>query len=289
MSDITREVYTEAASRAVTLHERLGLWPVLGYYRVQETGRDAIAVADRTVPRDVKVGRSQLDTRSFDIRSDGRERRIRRRNIGEYYMPLKDHPDLFARFARLGDDGEIGREAWLAWLHEYGVLGVLPDRTGPYQRNGTTDSFSRFVQEALLANRTLKLFEAVTADQNAPDFETIRDLLPEVRGDEPDQVEIAALQTIRDTVEQKIHAECHDLLKLRDTGVWRKKNMSPFAREWGCNSLLGAMWLQFSWLVSMDGLRYCEMPGCNRHISPYARSDKTTCGARCRKRKSRKS
>ena len=65
--------------------------------------------------------------------------------------------------------------------------------------------------------------------------------------------------------------------------------MSPFAREWGFNSLLGAMWLQFSWQVKMDGLRYCEMSDCNHHISPHARADKTTCGDRCRQRKHRKS
>ncbi len=287
MSDTTREVYSKAADRAVTLHERLGLWPVFGYYRVQETGREAIAVADRTVPKDVKVKESQRDTRSFDIRPDGRERRIRRRNIGESYMPLKDSPDLFARFARLADGGEIGREAWLEWLHEYGVLGVLPGRMGRYQRNEVTDSFSRFVQEALLANRILKAFEAVTADQDGPDVRTIRELLPEVVGDEADQVEQAALWTIRDTVEQKVNAECHQHLKPRDTGVWRKKGVSPFARVWGFDSLLGAMWLQFAWLVTMDGLRYCAAPGCNHHISPYARTDKETCDATCRQRKHR--
>src|SRR3712207_4594803 len=122
MGDVTGEGDSEAAERAVTPHERLGLWSVFGYYRIEETGRDLIAVAGRTVSQDVKVGRSQLDTRSFDISPDGHERRIRRRNIGEPYMPLKDHPDLFARFARIGDEGEIGRETWLEWLHAYGVL-----------------------------------------------------------------------------------------------------------------------------------------------------------------------
>jgi hypothetical protein len=287
MSDITREVYSEAASRAVTLHERLGLWPVFGYYRIQEMGEDATAVADRTVPRDVKLKDSQRDTRDFNIRPDGRERRIRRRNIGEPYMPLKRNPDLFDEFARLADRGEIGREEWLRWLHEYGVLGVMPSRTGRYQRNETTDSFSRFVHEALLANRTLKLFEAVTADQSGSDVETISQLLPEDVGDDPDQAERVALWAIQDVVKQKVHSECYEHLKPRDDGAWRKRNMSPFAREWGFSSLSGAMWLQFSWLVSMDGLRYCQAPNCNNHISPYARSDKDTCTDRCRKAKSR--
>ena len=177
----------------------------------------------------------------------------------------------------------------MRWLHEYGVLGVMASRMGRYQRNETTDSFSRFVHEALLANRALKLFEAVTADQDGPDVETISKLLPEDVDNDPDQAEQAALYAIQAMVEQKVHAECYEQLKPRDEGGWRKKTMSPFAREWGFSSLLGAMWLQFSWLVTMDGLRYCAAPGCNRHISPHARSDMKTCGATCRKRKSRKS
>jgi hypothetical protein len=307
MRDATREVYEEAADRNVTPHERLGRWTVFPYYEVCE-GRGGYAVAPRNVPEErvrkvwSERGRGvyvavPVYAPANDPDPDGPPRvryspkgeAKRFLNVGDLYLPLKAHPDLFARFARLADEGEIGREAWLAWLHTYGVLGVMPSRTGRYQRNETTDSFTRFVHEALLANRALRLFEAVTADQDAPDVETISKLLPEDVGDGPEQVERAALWAIRDMVEQKVHAECHELLKPRDTGVWRKKSLSPFAGEWGFNSLLGAMWLQFSWLVKMDGLRYCAVPGCNNHISPHDRGDRKTCGDRCRKRKSRKS
>ena len=100
---------------------------------------------------------------------------------------------------------------------------------------------------------------------------------------QPDQIEQAALCAVRDTIEQRIHAGCYQRLVLRDTDGWRKKNMSPLAREWGFNSLLGAIWLQFEWLVTMDGLRYCKAPGCNHHTSPYASPAKKTCDATCRK------
>jgi hypothetical protein len=305
MSDITREVYSEAASRAVTLHERLGRWTVYPYYEVRGE-REGYAVAPRNVPaeRVRRVGSERgrgvyvaeaVYSPANDPHPEG-WRRVRYSpkvaakrflNVGDWYWPLRDHPDLFARFARLGDEGEIGREEWLRWLHEYGVLGVMPIRTGRYQRNETTDSFSRFVHEALLANRALKLFEAITADQSGSDVETISQLLPEDVGDDPDQAERAALWAIQDVVKQKVHSECYEHLKPRDDGAWRKRNMSPFAREWGFSSLLGAMWLQFSWLVSMDGLRYCQAPNCNNFISPYARPDKDTCSDRCRKAKSR--
>ncbi|CAN5728429.1 hypothetical protein BH24ACT22_BH24ACT22_12040 [soil metagenome] len=292
----TSEVYSEAADRAVTKSERLGLWSVYGYYRIEEElDGDLIAVADRTVPKNFKPATAEKDPISVGYsftRLDGSEGTrtvpLRRVNPANHYMPLEDYPDLFDKFARLAEtQAEIRREEWLRWLHEYGVLGVLPDRTAPYQRNEITDSFSDFVEEASLANRTLRLFEAI-AVPNGPNVKTIRELLPEGYdkhvGDEPDQLQRAALRAIQDTIEKKVHADCYQRLVPRDTGVWRKKNLSPFARRWEFISLVGAMWLQFEWLVTMDSLRYCEAPGCNNHISSYERSDKKTCDATCRKR-----
>jgi hypothetical protein len=154
------------------------------------------------------------------------------------------------------------------------------------QQNTTTDKFSRFVQEAVRANQTLRLFEAVM-DSDGPDAEAIRELLPEEYGGrvggEPGELERAALWAIQDTVEQKIHADCIPRLVAQDTWTRRKKNMSLLAREWGFSSLLGAMWLQFMWLATADGLRRCKNPKCKRIIPSYRRPDAETCGAKCRK------
>lgn len=265
------------------------MWPVFGYYRVrEEPDGDAVAVADRTVPGDFKPTKREKDPISADYtRRDGSKGRLRRRNAASYYMPLRDCPTLFKEFARLADRGEIGRETWRRWLDAYGVLGVQHDRTRPYQRDVITDSYFEFVREALLANKTLRLFEAVTSPDGL-DVETIRELLSEEFGrpvgDEPDQIERAALRAIEDTIEQKVHADCYERLVLRDTGVWREKRLSPFARRWEFTSLLGAMWLQYKWLVLMDDLRYCKAPGCGRHISPHDRTDRETCSDKCRKR-----
>jgi hypothetical protein len=57
-------------------------------------------------------------------RRDGTTGRARRLNVAKYYMPLKEHPDLFEQFARLPEQVEIDHETWLGWLHQYGVLGV---------------------------------------------------------------------------------------------------------------------------------------------------------------------
>lgn len=248
---------------------------------------DVVAVADRTVPGTFKPSKREKDPISVDYgMQDDIRRRLRRSNPANYYMPLRDCLELFDKFARLADQGEIGQQTWREWLDEYGVLGALPGRTGPYQCDQVTDSFLTFVQEALLANQTLRLLEAV-AGPDGPDVETIRELLPEEYGvhvgDEPEQIERAALRAVEATIEQKVRADCYERPIPRDTGVWRKERLSPFTRRWEFTSLLEAMWLQFKWLVWMDGLRYCAA-GCGRHIPPYSRSDKKTCGARCRKR-----
>jgi hypothetical protein len=266
---------------------------------------DSEAVALRNVPKEKVRQAGRIKGRRLDVAEVGHVpasdlRHVRRTvtyspekekaekfiNLGHSYMPLEDYSDLFDRFARLADQDEIGRGVWLGWLHEYGVLGVLPGGTGRDQRNDITDSFSDFLQEARLANQTLRLFEAVTSPDGL-DVGSVQELLPEEYGshvgDGPGQLERVALWAVKDSIEQKVRENCYNILVLRDTDVWRKKRLSPFATRWQFNSLLGAMWLQFKWLVSMDGLRYCQAPGCPRIISPYARSDKKTCSPACRK------
>ena len=301
-----RRVYSEAADIAVTLGERLDLWTRFSFYEVRGEGAESEAVAPRNVPEELvrrswrvkgrRVDVAEIEGVPFsDLRhvrwsvtySPEREKAEKFINLGHTYMPLEDYPDLFDKFARLPDHGEIGTEVWLRWLHQYGVLGTLPGRPGSYQRNEVADSFSEFVQEALLANRTLSLFEAVTGPHGL-DISMVREVLPEGYGshvgDDPAQLEHAALRAVVDTVDQKVLGACHEGLVSRDTVAWRRKHLSPFTKRWEFTSLLGAMWLQFKWLVSTDGLRYCQAPECLRLIPPSARSDKKTCSPACRKR-----
>lgn len=286
------ETYRHAADQAVTEAERYDSWRVFGYYRVKETDRDAIAVADRTVPKDVKPVKGP---ESFEyLRRDGSRERLRRINVVERYMPLadKEYADLFDRFARLADRGEIGQQEWLDWLHEYGVLGFrglgADGKTGG--KNTVSDIYSVFVREARQANQMRRLFGAATLP-DGPDVGTIARLLPgeyrEYVSGGRGELAQAALFAIQDTVELKVHADCRPRLLARDGDEWRTQRVGPFLREWSFDSLLGAMWLQFMWLVTTDNLRYCEAPGCNNPISPYAKATRTTCDDRCRQRKRR--
>jgi hypothetical protein len=304
MSDV-RQAYSEAADRNVTAKERLGLWTRFSYYEVGEVGGESEAVAPRNVPTGVVRHVGIVNGRSLDVVEVGYVpesdlRRVTRRvtyssekekaemfiNLGHTYIPLEDYPDLFHSFARLADRGEIEREVWLSWIHRYGVLGTLGVRTGRYQRNEVTDSFSEFAQEALLANHILRLFEAVTGP-NGLDVGAVQKLLPEGYGsrvgDDPGQLERAALRAVVDTIDQKVVGNCYDVLVPRETDVWRRKGLSPFTKRWEFNSLLAAMWLEFNWLVLADGLRYCKAPGCPGIIPPSANSNKKTCGPACRK------
>ena len=78
-----------------------------------------------------------------------------------------------------------------------------------------------------------------------------------------------------------------------------------FERSWDFRSLLGAMWLQFYWLLTATGgVRRCQAPGCSKVISferpvlpsnPTVRNDRSqgyrkrrdakTCSDACRQRR----
>jgi hypothetical protein len=156
------------------------------------------------------------------------------------------------------------------------------------------------VKEARLANQTLKLFGAATVP-GGPHVERISELLPEEYreysgGGSEELIKQAALFAVQDTAERKVHADCHLRLipRLDDEGrkeqpddEGRKKQVGPFLRVWDFDSLLGAMWLQFTWLATMNGPRYCEAPGCSNPIPSSACSDRITCSDACRKRRER--
>ena len=164
-----RRVYSEAADIAVTVGERLDLWTRFSFYEVRGEGAESEAVAPRNVSEELVRRSWRVKGRRVDVAeiegvpfSDLRHVRWsvtyspegkRPRSSSTWAIPTcrwEDYPDLFDKFARLPDHGEIGTEVWLRWLHQYGVLGTLPGRPGSYQRNEVADSFSEFVQEALL-------------------------------------------------------------------------------------------------------------------------------------------
>jgi hypothetical protein len=199
---------------------------------------------------------------------------------------MEDHPDLFARFAKLGDREDIPASSWLEWVREYGVLGI---RDLPGGRNEIEETHSDFVREVRLANRTLRLFEAATAPEG-PDVESIERLRFGANDRHaysgPEALELATRLEVSDIMRKKVNAECYRAFLVRGSS-WRKRKVSPLVEKWVFQSLLGALWLQFNWLTKFDSLRYCRAPDCHHHISPFDRSDKMTCDDRCRQSLSR--
>lgn len=275
------EAYGRAARLAATSVERLNFWTIYGHYDQREIGSgDRIAVAlhgltdlDREEYNLIqkRLGEYQRQRKKSGV--DGRVASGRRYET-VYYSPLEERPGLFLEFSRLveREDG-ISPEQWLKWIKTNGVLGKSLTVRG----DRTRDVYSVFVEEAKLASRMRRLFEAAVRKRK-PDMATLAEFLPEdryaeVRNDIK-RAEKAALEVVADTIEEKVKHECFRRVVRRDD--YRQSRGSPLIRRWDFHSLLGAMWLQFMWLTTDDKTRYCEH--CGGPLSPDRRSDAQYCG-----------
>jgi hypothetical protein len=280
------ETYRAYADAAVTGTERLGLWPVFPFYESREASGDTFVVAPRYVPEEDAKRRGGVSVRRRVNYLPSQVQTVTFPNAPRHYAPLEDHPDLFARFARLGDQEHIPTSTWLEWVRKYGVLGI---RDLPGGRNEIEEVHSDFVREVRLAHRTLRLFEAATGPE-APDTESIQRLLSGAHsrpvGSDPEALEFVARHQVSDVIKTRVSAECYRAFLVRGSS-WRKKQVSPLVEKWVFRSLLGALWLQFNWLTNFDRLRYCKAPDCHKHISRYAQPTKMTCDDRCRQSLSR--
>ena len=93
-----------------------------------------------------------------------------RREKRDLYAPLKDTPSLFLEFAELADH-QIDEDVWRDWFTRYGVLGLRPAL--PYMasvKGGPEETFTRFVEEARIANAVLRLWKAATAGISDEEF-----------------------------------------------------------------------------------------------------------------------
>jgi len=195
-----------------------------------------------------------------------------RRDKRDLYAPLKDTPGLFLEFAELADH-KIDEEVWRDWFTRYGVLGLRPAL--PYMasvKGGTEESFSRFVEEARIANGVLRLWEAATAglsdeevvDRYLSQFTFLQDRAKGLFGiwsvDVPRSTTAPWLSLVASHVQNKLTTECYpQLLGTSDL---------TFETGYGFRSLLGAMYLQMYWLITAKGgVRRCKEPGCPRVIT----------------------
>ncbi len=275
------EPYETAAELSATNEERSGLWEVHGLYeeRPLDNG-DRVAVAK-------PLERADLDPEEINaVEKRLGERKRRQRELGlddrvasgrfygtTRYSPLRDRPGLFLRFSRLADSGGVSPGQWFEWVAENGVLG----KTAGSRGDRGIDAYSVFQEEARLASRTRRLFEAATRPRK-PDVAGIQELLPaEYEGvnEDPRHVEKVALGFVAETVQREVRQGCFYRILPRDN--FRQSRRSPLLRQWGFHSLLGAMWLQFEWLVSWDKwMRRCK--NCWRMLSPERTVRAEYCG-----------
>jgi hypothetical protein len=171
------------------------------------------------------------------------------------YAPLADAPGLFFDFAYW----DLNQEKWLVFLHRYGTLGPDPER----------DRFSRFCDEVRRAKRVLKLFGAATVEPE-PNVRAIAEVFEQdgVLEDRPRWAAKVKLEDAKAAALQEVRMVTEDMLKEWTFPAPYQRDLDqPFSRSWGFGSLLGALWLQFYFLMTSDKVRYCQGPGCSNPIA----------------------
>jgi hypothetical protein len=238
------------------------------------------------------------------------------------YNPLVDTPRLFLDFARIAERKNRAK-ALSQWIEQYGLLGFAHDSpqwspqaspevvVPPQQyddRGGPGETLGAVWYEVYTTNSILALYEAAL-NRDPIKLESL--LFPP--GEEPESLE-RRRQYVNELMEET-GSDWIDVLVDRALGqVWEHimalavfayPTISPMGSvhqqplltvdrlnaSWGVRNLLGAMYLQFFWLVTSAGeLARCKY--CGRIIS-YAppmpesekrkpRKDKEFCDSRCR-------
>jgi hypothetical protein len=221
------------------------------------------------------------------------------------YDPIDEVPDLFLRFARLYGEPDFNRAA-LDFASKYGLPNGADEAPAPFGKPGfQTDarnwSLSQFHYEARRAWVVLALYEAVLNDEDP----TVRRLLSEHSDIEafgewlfilqmgPAEVQNYALavglRCAQDAAEEIVHKYCRqEIIASIDPDI-RPSISYETDISWTFDNLLGAMYLQMYWLMTLsDSIVRCEH--CGRIISlgrPHPegrkrRSDKRFCDDACR-------
>jgi len=243
------------------------------------------------------------------------------------YDSISDTPYLFLEFARLVESKSTG-EALYNWIHRYGVPGFsyegIWDRGNALQQSvphryhndkgGTLDSFEHIWDIAWEANHALLLYEAATSG-SLPKLEQIlkhilsfdseddgeRRKRSKVRAESEDDGRLDGLVSVAlgqmiEYASGALISYCYPVISYPDWPEGELPLLAPdkLSRGWGARNLLGAMGLQFYWLVTSGGelnrCKYCgriishaaAVPGSRPVEDRKVRSDKVFCDSRCR-------
>ena len=241
------------------------------------------------------------------------------------YNPLVDTPRLFLDFARIAERKNPA-EALPQWVAQYGLLGFaysspkwfpegLPEVTIPPEiyddSGGPGETLAAVWDEVYTTNRILALYEAVL-NRDLDKLETL--IFTSVEDSEGleqwrQRVSRHATETGSDRIDVLVSGalsvvwEFIGAVKVFAYPVINPTGDSPqqplltvegMQASWGVRNLLGAMYLQFFWLVTSAGeLARCKhcgriisyappVPVAEVHNARKPRKDKEFCDSRCR-------
>jgi hypothetical protein len=178
----------------------------------------------------------------------------------EVYAPLA-WPNLFLKFAALFDHGptlDAAPPVVLDWANSYGVLGIhanypTPDGGWVSGRFDDRESVVNFARLSVEAGRCLRLFDAVRAP-GGPDVDRLRKM--GIREKTPKQLANRAMESVWQIVGEHLENETF-------TGLYRRRGDGTLFRGPAFHSLLGAMYLQMSNLITAheEDIRRCMWCG----------------------------
>lgn len=238
------------------------------------------------------------------------------------YNPAKKVPGLFLSFAQLyNSEQNYSDEPILRWVNEYGLLGV--DGFSGEQGGGYSHSLAEFVWQIYWAAGLLRMYEAVlNRDEESAKQALLKDFVyvqPEYSGtdrqlgpplrqsvhlrpkhpdidskedkieDKQETIDFIynedyikfALDTVASCTHEKVQRNCYPTLHID------QKDPLRVEMDFGYKNLLGAMYLQFYWLITSNkGVPRCQY--CSRIITPLhskgrkRRNDSVHCSSACR-------
>jgi hypothetical protein len=299
------------------------------YRRVRKSGDASLASKDERYTRDEnleKAARETHDTAGPTLR-DVIARIVESYETRELrsYHPLTDTPRLFLSFARIAEDADPG-EALERWIARYGLLGLSTDLVGDridwveypevvvppdsyYDTGGPGETLAAVWREMVLANHALNLYEAAldkdvaTLDRFWNDTEELRALDKELWPNETSterttRLTELALSHVARFVRSRLDVFARPTVYVLDEGS-HTVPLTPdrVVASLSPRNLLGAMYLQFSWLITAFGeLGRCKY--CGELLFPDAppmhqegdkrkrrrRSDRVYCDEHCQQK-----
>ncbi len=236
------------------------------------------------------------------------------------YNPLIDTPYLFLEFARVAEHKDPPK-ALMDWFRQYGLLGITTsysgredrdplkgivfpqryqdDKGGPWDRIELIWEVVReyneslVLYEAALGRDDEKLERALFTEYDPAEYTEGRRLTMEKEAEASgmgwtDILVNAALRQVLEYAVGDLYAYAYPDINYPDDYL----TVDRLTRSWGARNLLGAMGLQFYWLITSAGelsrCRYCgriisyaaPIPGSDTVRKP--RKDKEFCNSRCR-------